>query len=305
MRTYDSIIVGGGPAGLSAAIYLARAMRSVLVIDRGHGRAAGKQINENYLGFPKGIKASHLLELGKIQAKKFHVEFADDKVGTIKKSAKAFSIKGEKASYKSRTLILCTGVRDHFPSFSGWETYLGKSLFWCIVCDGYKVRNKKLAIIGHDDKAVRTATQFINYTDKITFITNCDHGGDCISKRGLARLKKAKIKFNCGIIRKVHGKAGMMKKVELDSGEVIEADFMFNKQAYGPNSELAASLGAIIEGEGFIKVDINQRSNIPHLYAAGDVTSDSSHQIVTAAHEGSIAAISANEDLLLPFQKEE
>lgn len=305
MKVFDSVIVGGGPAGLSAAIYLARFNRSVLVVERRDGRTINPQINENYLGFPKGIGAKKLTALGREQAKRFGVKFEIDEIMNAKKNVGRFSLRGKKGSYFGKTVILCTGVRDLYPSFPGLEKYVGKSLFWCIICDGHKVRNKKLVIIGHDDEATVTAAQFLNFTNKITFLTNCDEKCDHISKKGFARLKKAKIPVVYGSIKKVHGIRGMMDKVELDNGKKIPADFMFNKQGYAANSDMGSCLGVVLEGEGFIKTDHEQRTNIPRVYAAGDVTNEAAHQIVTAAHQGSIAAVSANEDLLLPFQKQE
>lgn len=306
MKTFDCIVIGGGPAGLSAAIYMARFNRTVLVIDAGEGRTTSAQINENYLGFPHGIPARKLSKLGKEQAQHFGAKFVADEVIKASKGpqGKGFTIKGKKGTYKSKTVIMCTGVKDTYPAFPGLFQYIGKSLFWCIICDGYKTRGKRLVIVGHDDKAVATASQFINFTRKITFLTNCDEGSDHISKKGFGVLKKAKIPVVYGSIKKIHGTHGMMEKVELDNGKILEVDFMFNKQGYTPNSTLAAQLGAVIEGEGFIKVEEEQKTTVPYLYAAGDVTSDSAHQIATAVHQGSVAATSANEDLLMPFQRE-
>ena len=303
MSTYDCIIIGGGPAGLSAAVYMARFNRTVLVIDKGGGRASGKQINENYLGFPRGIKASALLASGRKQAKHFGVKFIDAEVSNVKKHGVKFEAATSIGKFFSKTLILATGVKDHYPAFPGLLKYLGISLFWCIICDGYKVRNKKLVIVGHDDKATITAAEFLLFTDKITFLTNCEEGADQISKEGFARLKKAGINVVFGSIKRVHGKNGKMSKIDLDNGNSLTLDFMFNKQGYTPNSTLAAKLGAILEGEGFIKTDPEQRTNIKGLYAAGDVTSEAAHQIATAVHQGSIAAVNANEYLLKGFQK--
>ncbi len=302
-NTYDCLIIGGGPAGLSAAIYMARYNRSVLVVEGGGGRAAGPQVNENYLGFPKGIQAHKILELGKEQVKNFSGEFVTDTIEDVYKSEDFFSAKGEKGTYHGRTVILATGVKDLYPSFPGLEDYIGKSLFWCLICDGYKVRNKKLVIVGHDDRAATNATQFLQFTSKITFLTNCDEGQSNVTKVGFNKLEKANIPVIHGSIKKVHGKSGMMESIELDNGNKVEVDFMFNKQGYIPNSSLASCLGVVLEGEGFIKTDNEQRTSIKRVYAAGDVTNEGSHQVVTAAHEGSVAAVSANEDLLEEWQR--
>jgi thioredoxin reductase (NADPH) len=303
MNTYDCIIIGAGPAGLSAAIYMARFNRSVLIVDEGGGRAAGPQHNENYLGFPNGIKASRLLELGTKQAKKFGVSFAKDRVETIEKKSGVFHIKGDKENFKAKTVILCPGVKDLYPSFHGYESYIGKSLFWCIICDGYKTRNKRVLIVGHADKAVTTCLQFLSFTDKLVFLTNLEEGDDELTKDAVKKLEELKIPIYHGSIKEVVGARGKMKKVLLDNGQEIATDFMFNKQGYVPRSKLGVELGAIVEGDGFIKVDKEMKTSVERLYAAGDVTSASAHQIVTAAHQGSIAATSANEDLLADWQK--
>jgi thioredoxin reductase (NADPH) len=302
-KTYDCLIIGSGPAGLSAAIYMARYNRSVLVIEGEGGRAAGPQMNENYLGFPKGIQAHTLLENGKKQAKSFNTKFSNDTIMNLEKLDTVFSAHGTKGTYCGRTVIIATGVKDLYPSFPGLESYIGKSLFWCLICDGYKVRGKKLAIVGHNDKAVTTATQFLSFTDKITFLTNGDEGACEISTESIAKLKKAKIPMVNGSIKKVHGARGMMREIELDNGIRVKADYMFNKQGYIPNSDLASCLGVVLEGEGFIKTDKEMCTSEKFVYAAGDVTNEGSHQIITAAYEGATAAVSANEDLLEEWQR--
>lgn len=169
---------------------MARFNRSVLVIDRGDGRGHGKQINDNYLGFPRGIRASKLLQLGKKQALRFGVKFQNTEVLCAKKKHNIFELNTAKGNIASKTLIIATGVQDHYPTFPGFEKYIAKSLFWCIICDGYKSKNKKIAVVGHDDKATITAAEFLIYTKNITFLTNCEKGDDRISNEGFERLKK-------------------------------------------------------------------------------------------------------------------
>src|SRR5260221_14417402 len=123
MKIYDTIIIGGGPAGLSAAIYLGRFLRSVLVIDDGDGRSTYPQINENYLGFPDGIAAIELRKLGKRQAEKFGTEFVSDEVEHIEGEFGKFIVKA-KEEYQAKTVIIATGVTDKFPLFENSREYI-------------------------------------------------------------------------------------------------------------------------------------------------------------------------------------
>ena len=132
-KVYDCLIIGGGPAGLSAAIYMARYNRSVIVIDAGNGRWNSHEINENFFGFPLGIKARKLRELGLKQAKKFGALVVDDKALRAVCSNNILKIEGEKGTLLGKTLIIATGVSDVFPKSVNREEYLGKSLFWCIM----------------------------------------------------------------------------------------------------------------------------------------------------------------------------
>ncbi len=301
---YDSIIIGGGPAGLTAAVYLGRFNRSVLVLDKNTGRSSYPQINENYLGFPKGIAAKQLRVIGQKQAKKFGVTFTVDEVMKLRKLSRYFSVSSKKKTYKGRTLILATGVVDIFPVFPGVKQYIGKSLFWCITCDGYRTRNKKVVVIGHTDEAVVTALQFLQYTKEIIFLLNCGHRQAKVSKEMKKRLEEHNIPYIEGVIKSVVGKNGKLQKIILKDRTILKADYLFNQQGASPNSVLARELHVLVDTEGYIFVDPEQRTNIPFVYAAGDVTKPHSHQVVTASHEGSQAAQSANYDLYEPFQRD-
>lgn len=294
---HDVIVIGGGPAGLSAAVYAARALRSVLVIDKGEGRWNHGQVNENYLGFPKGISARALRAAGKKQAEKFGAEFAEDEVISVKKTKQGFSFKGHQGSYKAKAVILAMGVKDHFPAFLGSENYIGRSLFWCLLCDGWKTQGKRVAILGFDDEAVNTCLRLKTYTKDLVFLTNCSEGGDKMSDVKKKLLQKAHIPVHNGSIAKVTGKRGHIQEIILDTGERVKADIIFSRQGYFPNIELAQQLCVISEGKGYIKTDINKRTNVPFVYAAGDLTSETAHQVVTAVFEGATAAIAADHDL--------
>ncbi len=307
METYDCVIVGGGPAGLSAAIYLARYHRSVMVTDHGEGRSTTHEINENYLGFPDGVASKELRALGKQQAERFGARFTDCKIEEVRSEDGHFRTLGEGHDLRGRTIIFAMGVKDKLPEFDNKDAqdYFGKSLFWCITCDGHKVQGARVAIVGASDEAATTCLQFLNFTDKLTMITNRPDGKAEFSDRKRQQLAEAGIPLLEGTIGPLRGSDGMMTAVELDDGRGIELDFMFNQQGARPNSLLAKSLGVAMDDAGYIKVDTEQHTNVERVYAAGDVTREFAHQVVTAAHEGATAAQSANYDLYRPEQREE
>jgi thioredoxin reductase (NADPH) len=215
-----------------------------------------------------------------------------------------FRAASARRDYLGRTIIFATGARDLFPEFEDVQDYIGRSLFWCITCDGYKVRDSRVMVVGHDDKSAVTALQFQNFTHAITFVTNREPDGDELSARSRTLLHDAGIDVYDACIADVRGSDGMMQSVQLDDGREIALDCMFNQQGSLPNSELARSIGVATSPDGWIKIDDEQRTNIARAYAAGDVTRLFAHQIVTAAHEGSMAGQAANYDLYAPEQRE-
>lgn len=307
MQTWDCVVVGGGPAGITAALYLARYNRSVAVADHGSGRSTTHEINENYFGFPEPIAQTELRERGRAQAERYGATFIDTKIDDITRDGDTFVATGEGAErLAGRTLIVATGVRDKLPEFENKDVndYFGKSLFWCITCDGYKTRDARVAVVGRDDEAATTALQFLNFTDRITVISNCDEDACEISDRKRAHLRDAGIPLLFGEVTHLYGEGGMMREVLLDNGECLGLDFMFNLQGARPNTLLVESLGVALDDTGFVKTDMEQRTNVDRLFAAGDVTKAFAHQIVTAAHEGATAAITANFELYRPEQRD-
>lgn len=305
-KTYDCVVIGGGPAGLAAAIYLARFNRSVAVADHGDGRSTQHQTNDNYLGFPDGIAAQDLRSLGERQATRFGAEIIHCKITSVQKRRGVFVATAGESTLRGRTLILAMGVRDRLPQFKNKDArdYFGISLFWCITCDGYRVRGARVVVIGKDDAAATTALQFLNFTPHLSMITNCDAGDIEISAPKRAALRDAKITLYRDHVSRILGEDGQMRAVTLEGGRRIELDYMFNQQGARPNSRLARSLGVKCDGAGFVRIDTEQRTNIPRVYAAGDLTKEFAHQIVTAAHEGATAGQTANYDLYRPEQRE-
>src|SRR5688572_31496249 len=251
---YDCLIIGGGPAGLSAAIYLGRFLRRTLLIDGGEGRSSFDQVNDNYLGFPEGIRVKDLRKLGQKQAVRFGVEVADCRVERLERGGADFTAHTELGSFVGRTAILCTGVCDIWPeSIPNVLDYVGKSLFWCITCDGFRAVDKQVVLFGQYDDAATTACQFRVYTQNITFIT--PPGKLECSNEKIQDMETAGVKTTEGLPIGVEGTPERITAVILEDGRRIPADLMFSLLGVLPNSKLALDVGADVTPAGYIRVD--------------------------------------------------
>lgn len=300
----DVIIVGGGPAGLSAALYLARYTRSVALFDLGHGRSTHHQTNRNYLGFPGGIPTVELRQRGLEQLSDYdHVRVAPHKVERLERTADGFLAGGEFGTTAGRAVILAMGVLDHYPHFEGWEPYVGVSMFWCITCDGYESRGKKIVVAGHTNAAAGEALQFSRLSRDITLITN-SHANE-IDEKFSARLAAAGIPVLHDKIRGATGHDGHLQTLETEQELSIPVEAFFVVQGATPQTELAAMLDVQLAENGYILVDTEQKTSVEGVFAAGDITQLHSHQVSAAVHEGAQAASAVNYYLYPPELKAE
>jgi thioredoxin reductase (NADPH) len=301
---YEVLVVGGGPAGLSAALYLARYARTVALFDAGQGRSTWHQINHNYLGFPGGVPARRLRELGRQQLDEYeHVSVLEHKVEAFRRDGDMFVAESQAGEWRGRAVILCTGVIDHYPHFERWDEYVGRSMFWCITCDGYGCRGARVVVAGNKDFSASEALQLQRFTDKLTVLTD---SMECeISETFQERLRRAGIPLIHDKIADVIGHDGQFEAIRTRGGRRIELDQLFSQQGATPQTKLAEDLGVQCSPNGYIETDVEQKTNVPGVYAAGDVTRMHSHQITTAVHEGGQAASAANYFLYPPDLKDE
>ncbi len=299
---YDCLVVGGGPAGLSAALQLGRSNRHAAVVDGGNGRSTFRQVNHNYLGFPGGILTRELRELGRKQVSMYPVAFFDEEVAALRKRKAEFAAQlSSGRTVRSRTVILATGVTDHFPDVSEWEDYVGRSLFWCIVCDGYSARGKRVLAVGNDDEAAVTALQFLQFTSSVTLVTN--HAACDVGAAHRRKCKRYGIELIVGEIASFEGDDGILCNAILRDGTAIPTDFVFSLQGGSPNNTLAKEAGASVTPAGYVVVDEDQHTSVKGLFAAGDLTHRHAHQVATAVHEGLTAATAVQYYLLEPWQR--
>jgi thioredoxin reductase (NADPH) len=301
MAVADSLVIGGGPAGLSAALSLARFDRSILLFDAGQGRSTWHQVNHNYLGFPGGISARRLRELGREQLGEYpHVRCLEHKIETLERApdGDGFLASGQAGEWRARAVVIATGVIDHYPHFDGWDEHVGRSMFWCIACDGYACKNERVVVVGHTNEAAEETLQLRRFTHKLTMLTNsqeCD-----IDSEFQQRLEQARIPLIHDKIDSVTGQGGFFHHLTTKEGRIIELDQLFAVQGQTPQSDLARQLGVDLSESGYITVDTEQKTSVPGVFAAGDVTRLHSHQVSTAAHEGAQAAAAANYYLYPP-----
>jgi thioredoxin reductase (NADPH) len=293
-RSREIIVVGGGLAGLSAAIYLGRAMRDVLVIDSGESLAIWEPEVQNYLGFPDAIDGRELLRRGREQAQRYGAEFAHEEVERIWKEGNRFYLRAKRAEFDCNCLLLATGVYHLPPKIPAVNECVGKSMFFCKDCDGYRVQGKRVIIAGHNNEAVEYALGITAFTECVILLTNGEvpHW----DPQHENWLRQYQVPVHIEKIVNVQHEAGYLKTLTLDSGEKLIADSLFTTRGDVFHNHLARQLGASLDEEGQISVDKCQRASVPGLYAAGCVT-PANCQMIIAAGDGAVAAQAINRDL--------
>jgi thioredoxin reductase (NADPH) len=290
----EVIVVGGGIAGLSAAIYLGRAQRDTLVIDSGHSMAKWEPVVENYLGFPKGVGGEELLKNGCRQAKRYEVRFANDEIKTLALRKSIFVLTGKKKTYRTKCLLLATGIFHLPPEIPGVKECLGHSMFFCKDCDGYRVRGKRIAIIGSNNEAVEYALGMLHYSACVIVATN---GKKPRWSRQHARwLAQYEIPVEPKRITDVEHRRRKIRALDFSGGTCVKIDYLFTTRGDIFHAGLAERLGAKLDADGQIKVDHCMRTSVAGLYAAGCVT-PANCQMIIAAGQGAAAAQAINRDL--------
>jgi len=290
----EVIVIGGGIAGLSAAIYLGRAQRDTLVIDSGHSMAKWEPNVENYLGFPKGVAGEELLKNGCQQAKRHQVEFADDEITSVRAKNRGFVLRGKKKTYETNRLLIASGIFHLPPEIPGVKECLGHSMFFCKDCDGYRVREKRIAICGSSNEAVEYALGMLHYSGCVIIVTNGEKPR--WDKKHARWLKEYEIPVEKTRIKDVEHRRRKILALVFADGARAKIDYLFTTRGDIFHTNLAEKLGAKLDGMGQIKVDQCMRTSVPRLYSAGCVT-PANCQMIIAAGQGAAAAQAINRDL--------
>lgn len=291
-KIYDCIIIGAGPGGLQAAIYLGRYNRDVLLIDKGGGRTYHARHIENFLS-QKEITGKEIIEKGLSQAKNFNVKVQKAAVRKILKTA-FFEVYTDDTKFHSRFVIVSSGVYDNLPPIDNLHKFLGTSFFTCIDCDGYRTTNKKLVIIGNSIKSVHLAFAMKEmFTKDITLILYTDKVPEEYKKE----LEVENIQLIIGRPVKIIGD-DKIEAVELKDKRRIECEVIMSHFGYKLNDEFLSDLDLKRDANRFkFIVNQNYESTLSGLYIVGPLN-QGNDQVVIAAGQGAVAAIDIKKRLL-------
>ena len=298
----DVLVVGSGPAGLTAAIYLSRFHLRTVVVDAGSSRAEWIPVSHNHAGFPGGIPGRELLERMREQAVEFGTVIVGGEVTAIQHDGERFVATGTgqatAAEWRARAVLLATGVvnnRPPMPDDLHAEALATGRLRYCPICDGFEVTDRRVGVIGTGDRGVKEATFLRSYTADLTLIApDGAHDLDAAARRGLDAAGIAIVDGPARDFALVGGSEGGIDVATADGR--LRFDSIYPALGSVIHSRLAASLGAKTEDSGCILVDRHQRTSVPGVYAAGDVVLGLD-QISHAMGEGGVAATTIRNDL--------
>jgi thioredoxin reductase len=301
-RLYDCIVIGAGPAGLSASLLLARYRRRVLTFHYYSPRNIYSHGVHCFLGH-HGILPVDLLAKGREEVTMHGGTILEACVTTAEPIAEGFQISvgdegGAQEIFEARRLLLATGLRDFTPDCEGFRDFYGSTVFHCPDCDAFEVSGKRVVVLGHGKKTAGFTLDLMTWTDRLTLVTNGVEG-DMTDEH-----KEKLARFNIPIInQRIIRLAGdterrQLRRVYLDDGKALECDALFFNLGTEPASNLHKLLGCALDEEsGLVSIDDEQQTSVRGVYAAGDLTPRSQLAVVAAA-EGAMAAIHIHNSLI-------
>ncbi|HVF32482.1 MAG TPA: NAD(P)/FAD-dependent oxidoreductase [Acidimicrobiales bacterium] len=295
---YDAAVVGGGPAGLSAASWLGRYRREVVLVDSEEYRNASVDLSHGFLGNdpipPDELRRKAVAEVRRYPSVTFEV---GRRVQTVTGVRDRFELALEDGStiLRARRVILATGVRDAFPEVDGFFDHYGASVFHCASCDGYEAKDRDVVVFGWGDHIAGFALGLLTWARSVTVITDGRHFEGAPEERALL------IEYGVHVLEdeavELCGPRGDLKAVRLEGGATLPCQLAFFSIAHHPNNRLAADLGCLVVDAGCVEVDRDGVTSVPGVYAAGDLT-PGVQLISNAVAKGAAAALHCAHSLL-------
>ena len=279
---YDVIIIGAGPAGISASLYAKRANLKTLVLYSDDSGLKKAHKIDNYYGFEDGIEGEKLYITGIKQAKNLGVEVKEEEVlNIVNEMSNGFSVETSNDKYSSKVVILSTGNKKNKPNIKGVQELEGKGVSYCAICDGFFYRQKTVAVLGNGKYAVSEVNDLINVTNDITILTN---GGE------KPEVRDENVKIETRKIKEIIGDE-KVEGIEFEDGEKLKADGIFIAQGVAGSADFAKKMGVIVQKDNIV-VNEKMETNIKGLYACGDCIGGLL-QVAKAVHEGAVAGLEA------------
>jgi len=295
MTEPDCLIIGGGPAGLTAAIYLARFRRNVLLVDDGQSRARLIPESHNYPGFPDGISGPKLLAELREQAETYGARLRNGRVNALRKDGEVFVADVGGDEIRARHVLLASGIVDEAPDLPGLKDAIYRgALRFCPICDGFEALDKRIGVLGPLHTAAPKAEFLRTYSSDVLLLPTED-----APKERADELKRAGIMVEERVLDVE--RSGEQISAVFAHGRRLPVDVLYPALGCAVRSELATNLGARCNDQGNLHVDDKQRTSVAGLYAAGDVVTDL-HQISVATGHAAIAATAIHNSLPRNFR---
>jgi thioredoxin reductase len=295
---YDVTIIGGGPAGLSAALLLGRCMRKIIVFNSGEHRNALSEAMNGFIS-RDGTQPQEFLKLARQDLKKYDVDIQEKTIVKAKLEDGMFQVTDtDDQVYLSRRLLIATGVKDRWPNLPGIEPFNGKSVHHCPYCDGWESKNKALGAYGKNRDAVGLSLSLKTWSSDVTLYTD---GTRRLRKEDLTLLERNRIKVCTAAITGVEGEGTQLQRVTLAGGLAMPCEAIFFSTGTDLRCDLVEQLGCDMTSKGVVKTYKNQMTNIPGLYVAGDAARDM-QLVIVAASEGTKAGVQINKELQEEFR---
>ena len=301
-KPYEVIILGGGPAGLTAGLYTSRARLRTLLIENGifGGQMTTTEMIENYPGFPQGVTGDELSRLMEEQAKRFGMETVNQEIVEVTLEGELKRVRTNETSYVCEALIICTGAEYRKLGVPGEKEFAGKGISYCATCDGAFFKDATIMVVGGGDSALTEALFLTKFVKELTIIHRRDalRATKIYQERALAN-PKIKVMWN-SVVQEVKGdqivRSVVVKNVKTGETKELTTDGVFLFVGLSPRTEFLKSLVKLDEAR-YIITDENGETSVPGIFAAGDCRKKLLRQIATAVGDGATAAFAAEKYL--------